>query len=153
MELERQRGKREEDIEITEQELEDYEEPSDVEFVPGMDVLCGPNKREGVIVRKEKDGRFQVAVGQMRFTFKESDLSPARKRNVKTQAIYDSSAIKSVMPKSSLDVRGMRLEESLEAIDNQIEACCVHGLAGFSIIHGYGNGILSTGIQDRKSVV
>ena len=53
------------------------------------------------------------------------------------------------MPKSSLDVRGMRLEESLEAIDSQIEACCVHGLAGFSIIHGYGNGILSTGIHNH----
>jgi len=149
MELERQRGVREQDIEISEQELEDYEEPSNVEFVPGMDVLCGPNKREGVIVRKEKDGRYQVAVGQMRFTFKESDLSPAKARTVKAQAVYDSSAIKSVMPKSSLDVRGMRLEESLEAIDNQIEACCVHGLPGFSIIHGYGNGILSTGIHNH----
>ena len=149
MELERQRGVREQDIELTEQELEDYEEPSFVEFEPGMDVLCGPNKREGVIVRKEKDGRFQVAIGQMRFTFRESELAPAKKKTVKTQAVYDSSAIKSVMPRSSLDVRGMRLEESLEAIDNQIEACCVHGLAGFSIIHGYGNGILSTGIHNH----
>lgn len=148
-ELEQIRDKRESDIDASEQELEDYEEPSEVVYEPGMDVLCGPNKREGVIVRKEKDGRFQVAIGQMRFTFKESELSPAKSKTVKARAIYDSSAIKSVMPKSSLDVRGMRLEESLEAIDSQIEACCVHGLAGFSIIHGYGNGILSTGIHNH----
>lgn len=37
--------------------------------------------------------------------------------------------------------------EALDAIDAQIEACCIHGLKNFSIIHGYGDGILSTGIH------
>ena len=55
------------------------------------------------------------------------------------------------MPKLSLDLRGYRLLEALDAIDSQIEACCVHNLKGFSIIHGYGDGILSTGIHKHLS--
>lgn len=152
LELERQKGLKEEEIKEKERELEELETAQitdNVELKEGMEVLCGPNKREGVVVRREKDGRYQVAIGQMRFTFKESELTVPRRNKSTLHAVYDTSVIKSIMPRSSLDVRGMRLEEALDAIDNQIEACCVHGLSGFSIIHGYGNGILSTGIHSH----
>ena len=91
-------------------------------------------------------GKWQVAIGPMKFTFKETELTvPRRSKSVKSYSFDQSS--KSPSPKLSLDLRGYRLLEALDAIDAQIEACCIHGLKSFSIIHGYGDGILSGGIH------
>ena len=111
-----------------------------------MDVLCGSSKREGTVVRNMGKGRWQVAIGPMKFTFKETELTVPR-RAVAARSYSFESGSRSPSPKLSLDLRGYRLLEALDAIDTQIEACCVHGLKSFSIIHGYGDGILSTGIH------
>ena len=52
------------------------------------------------------------------------------------------------MPKLTLDLRGYRLEEALSAMDNQLESCVLYGMKEFSVIHGYGDGILSAGIHN-----
>ncbi|MCR5760771.1 MAG: Smr/MutS family protein [Sphaerochaetaceae bacterium] len=135
--------------ELDKQNLQEMNASSDnVELKAGMTVYCGPNKREGTIVRKEKNGKWQVAIGPIRFTFKENELTvPAVERKV-TSAVYYSAP----QPKLSLDLRGYRLEEALEAVDREIESCCVHGIRNFSIIHGYGDGILSTGIHTHLNL-
>ena len=55
-----------------------------------------------------------------------------------------------------MDLRGYTLEEALRALDDQIEAAILSNLSSFSIIHGYGDGILSRGIHQylkkRKEV-
>ena len=55
-----------------------------------------------------------------------------------------------------LDVRGKTLNESIEIIEDQIEAAILDNLSSFSIIHGYGDGILQRGINSylktRKEV-
>ena len=55
-----------------------------------------------------------------------------------------------------IDVRGKTLNESIEIIENQIEAAILENLTSFSIIHGYGDGILQRGINEylktRKEV-
>lgn len=140
------------EIQATEERLESLQLEEDnsredsVELAPGMDVLCGPSKREGTVIRSAGKGKWVVAIGPMKFTMKETDLVvPRRTNNVKTY-VFDS-ASKAPTPKVSLDLRGYRLLEALEAIDSQIEACCMHGLKSFSIIHGYGDGILGGGIH------
>ena len=45
------------------------------------------------------------------------------------------------------NLRGKTLEEALDAVADQIEACLVHSVSTLSIIHSYGNGILSQGIH------
>ncbi len=119
-----------------------------VELKVGMTVLCGPNKREGTVVRKEKDGKWQVAIGPIRFTFKESELTVPSVERKNSSAVYYTAP----QPKLNLDLRGYRLEEALEAVDLEIESCCVHGIRNFSIIHGYGDGILSTGIHTHLNL-
>ncbi|MBR5099470.1 MAG: Smr/MutS family protein, partial [Spirochaetales bacterium] len=125
---------------------EDNATADSVELKVGMDVLCGPSKREGTVVRNLGKGKWQVAIGPMKFSFKETELTVPR-RVVSARSYSFESGSKSPSPKLSLDLRGYRLLEALDAIDTQIEACCVHGLKSFSIIHGYGDGILSTGIH------
>lgn len=116
-------------------------------FAPGMDVLCGVHKREGRILRADGKGKWIVAIGPMKFSLKEADLSvPVRSSQApKVSVSYQSSAPK---PKLTIDVRGCTLDEALEQVATEIEACIVHGVATFSIIHGYGDGILSRGIAD-----
>ncbi|MBQ7508063.1 MAG: Smr/MutS family protein [Spirochaetales bacterium] len=137
----------EKDRELDEMQLaEDNAMPGSVELKEGMDVLCGPSKREGTVVKSAGKGKWQVAIGAMKFTFKETELTvPRRAKTVSSYSFEGHSS--SPAPKLSLDLRGYRLLEALDAIDAQIEACCVHGLKSFSIIHGYGDGILSTGIH------
>ncbi|PKL14138.1 MAG: endonuclease MutS2 [Spirochaetae bacterium HGW-Spirochaetae-8] len=117
-------------------------------FGVGVSVLVGPQRREGKIVRKEKGDSWLVAIGPIKFTLPESDLtivSRARSADKKKFTVmYES---KAVMPKFTVDVRGMTLEQALEVVVQQIEGALVHSVAEFSIIHGMGDGILSKGIH------
>jgi len=112
-------------------------------FEVGMDVLCGSAKREGRILSSAGKGRWLVALGSMRMTLKEKDLSIPKRQQQAVSVVYHSSAPE---PKITLDVRGMILSEALAALDTQIESALVHGMSMFSIIHGYGDGVLSRGI-------
>lgn len=150
--MEAQRGSIEAQVSKVDEEIDAYDMKEDasselhVDLQPGMDVLCGPNKREGSVVRSAGEGRWVVAIGPMKFTFKESELTvPRRAPSVKSYS-FDSST-KAPSPKMTLDLRGYRLEAALDALDSQLEACCIHGIKSFSIIHGYGDGILSAGIH------
>ncbi|HKL58853.1 MAG TPA: Smr/MutS family protein, partial [Sphaerochaeta sp.] len=117
-----------------------------IEFKPNMDVLCGTARREGRIIRRASKGKWIVSIGTMKFTLSESELSPAKKQEEKKVHVqYHSSA---PPPKMVLDVRGLTLEEALSALDIQIESALVHGFSTFSIIHGYGDGILSRGMGE-----
>ena len=129
------------------EELEPEREPGmPIEFKPNMDVLCGSTKREGRIIRKASKGKWIVAIGTMKFTLGESELSlPKKQEEKKVYVQYHSSA---PPQKMVLDVRGMTLEETLSALDIQVESALVHGFTTFSIIHGYGDGILSRGIGE-----
>ena len=46
-----------------------------------------------------------------------------------------------------MDLRGLRLDTALSAIEKQIDNALMSGLLEFSIIHGKGEGILSNGVQ------
>ena len=50
----------------------------------------------------------------------------------------------------------LTLEEAIKKVEDQIEAALLSSLPSFSIIHGYGDGILSRGIHEylkkRKEV-
>lgn len=157
LELERQKGILERDILEKEKTLEQadlqemLESQENVELKEGMDVLCGQYKREGTVIRKAGEGRWVVAIGPMKFTFKETDLSVPKRTVSKPTYTFDKGS-SSPRPKLDLDLRGYRLADALDAIDDQIEACCVHGITTFSVIHGYGDGILSTGIHRHLSM-
>lgn len=115
-------------------------------LAPGDEVLCGAHKRQGTVIRADGKGRWQVAIGPMRITLKESELQKAQARE--TRKVHIEYEIKGLRPKPTLDVRGRTLQEAIDEVSTQIEACLVHGLGSFSIIHGYGDGILSRGIAD-----
>ncbi len=115
-------------------------------FKVGDEVFCGKGKNRGVILAPNGKGKWSVSIGALRMTLKESDIEPAKEVKGATVSPFKISAPK---PKLTLDLRGYTLEEALNAIDEEIEGCLVHNLSSFSVIHGYGNGILSLGIHNH----
>ena len=47
----------------------------------------------------------------------------------------------------TLDVRGKRLDDALEAVTKQIDEAVLAGLREFYILHGKGEGILQQGVH------
>lgn len=114
------------------------------ELTEGMDVLVGASRREGKLVRKKGRHSWEVSIGVMRMVLDTKDIFPVERRAARTPLV--SYASSSPRPSPVLDVRGMLLDQALEEVARRIEACIVHDMSGFEIIHGYGDGILSQGI-------
>lgn len=110
----------------------------------GMDVVIGSSRKEGRLLRKKGKDSWEVSVGVMRLVIDEKDIQPVRKRERTSHGV--SFASSTPRPSPILDVRGMTLDQALEEVSRRIEACIVHDMSGFEIIHGYGDGILSQGI-------
>jgi DNA mismatch repair protein MutS2 len=130
-------------LEQREEELSALEEQEQMEFSEGMEVLCGTAKRLGKILKKQGKNKYLVAIGSMRMTLDGKELQVPKEQQKKVLVSYHSSTPR---PKLVLDLRGYTLEEALASLEEQIESCLVHGMSTFSVIHGYGDGILSQGI-------
>ena len=128
-------------------ESEEEKEINEIEynFNIGDEVLCGMYSRRGIILKDLGKGRYQVALDNIKMTLSKKDLKLAQKEEVKFSSSYRISAVK---PEITMDVRGLTLKETLEKLDVQLEGCLVYNLSSFSIIHGYGDGILSKGIHE-----
>jgi len=119
-----------------------------VKIEPGVQVLVGPSRLRGTVVRQAKKGYWTVETGALRATVRERDMvltqpTPAPKAEIAT-ADLSGTARASL----ELNLRGLRLDEALDALRSQLDAAAMSGLYEFSIIHGKGNGVLQKGVQD-----
>ncbi len=141
----------EEKEEKVNKDIEEREERIDVGnpdalFSPGDDVLYGRDRIRGKVVSLKDDKSIVVLFDNgLRMTVKKKDLVNAEPEEAKAGVSYFSSNVKKA--KYVLDVRGMTLSETERSLDDEIEACLLEGLKSFSIIHGYGDGILQKGVH------
>ncbi len=112
----------------------------------GMDVLVGDKKIRAVVVRKTKKESFIVSTGSMKIEVSATEIKPAEKqqKKVKITSSYRIDA-KAVL---ELDLRGMRLEDAVKKLQQQIDTAVLSSLREFSVIHGMGEGILQKGVWD-----
>jgi DNA mismatch repair protein MutS2 len=118
----------------------------------GASVLVGQGRKRGLVIRKAKKGYWVVETESVRLTLPEADLvpvaqSPATKTSVQVELAPrgEDGRAKAVF---ELDLRGFRLLEALGAVEKQVDAAALQGLALFQIIHGTGEGVLGKGIHD-----
>ncbi|MDR2160013.1 MAG: Smr/MutS family protein [Treponema sp.] len=118
-------------------------------LTPGTEVLAGPSRRRGLLRRRDRQGRWVVEIGSLRMRFSEGDLiplpagEPARRPLI---AVADLDGSRRAGPE--INLRGMRLEEALDALRRQIDGAVLGGLHEFAVIHGKGDGILQKAVHD-----
>lgn len=121
-------------------------------FEEGMEVLAGSEKRKGILIRKVKEGLWQVQFGFMKMEVPQRQLVPAVKTEVPfNRADYFVESTGSSIdeaPKFELRLLGMRCEEAMKALEHQLDLCAMKNFRSFSIVHGKGNGILQQAVHD-----
>jgi len=119
---------------------------------PGMEVYVGKQKRRGVLIRRIKEGRWLVSAGALRLTLAEDELLPAAVTERKSEIVVSLAEGGVQEPaKLEIDLRGMRTDEALKALEKQIDRALMQGLSEFGIIHGKGEGILQRAVHDYLS--
>lgn len=113
----------------------------------GDSVYCGRNKTKGRIIAFSNSGALVEFENGMKLNLPLIEITKAPKaEDEKSRVAHFSSLIKK--PKLVLDCRGKTLEETKMMIDDEIEAALLSSLFSFSIIHGFGEGILQKGVQE-----
>ena len=121
-------------------------------FTPGMSVTENRTRQRGTLVSKEKSG-WLVQFGSIRMTVSEHDLSPCAPpaRSVSVTVDLASHEGSERRPAFELRLLGMRQNEALRALEQQIDCAVVHDFKTFSIIHGKGDGVLQQAVHDYLS--
>ncbi len=125
-----------------------------IQISEGMHVIIKRNKKQGQVIRRERDGKWLVETGNIKVSIGEYDLEPIEesaeiteeKQGKDNRLTWDFSG--SPVALLELDVRGKRLDEALAEVERQIDGALLSGLREFCIIHGMGEGILQRGIQE-----
>ncbi len=115
-------------------------------FRAGMEVLIRGTGRRGRILRRGKGDRWVVATETLRGSFPSADLEPAEPAGER-QEVSVVEELSRRAPSFELDLRGLRLEEALQRLEQQIDRALAEGLSRFGVIHGLGEGILKDGVR------
>ncbi len=114
----------------------------------GTKVYIKSYKRNGEILRKEKKGKWLVAVDNLKLTIDPDDMeicgnqeSFKLSKPVVTIVSDDESSSKT-RPAFELKLLGLRAEQAEKELQNQMDLALIHGISEFAIIHGKGDGIL-----------
>ena len=129
--------------------VKDYhEKPDDYIVKVGDDVYIKSYDQYGVIQRFIKDGKYEVAIGNMTLTLRRDEFRAVKQVVEKKPAKSDVSFSKSRANISlTLDLRGKRYEEAKDLLDKYIDDLMVSGIKQANIIHGYGTGVIRQLVQ------
>jgi len=123
------------------------------DFAPGMEVFAGESRRRGVLVRKDKKSSagntWIVEIGSLKISFQEGDLVPASPSPPPKPQIARVDYAASPAASLEINLRGMRMDEALEALRRQIDSALLCGLKTFYVVHGKGEGILQKGVHEQ----
>ena len=101
-----------------------------------------------VLAPPDEKGEVQLQAGMMKFKAPLSQLRMIRQEPAKEKTtVKAKTGMMTRTVKSECDVRGMNLEEALDAVSLYLDEAVLAGLNEVYIIHGKGTGILRAGIQ------
>ena len=117
----------------------------------GMEVFIPHLHRRGVIIRKEKKN-WLVAVDTVKMTFPADKLEPIEQAAAPLrtpQVVVEAELHRESRPEFELRLLGMRLDEAEKHLQTQLDLALMHNMQEFSIVHGKGNGVLQTMVQEK----
>lgn len=134
-----------------------------LKFEPGMAVIAGSNQNQGILIKEEKKGVWQVQFGSLKMSVKQKDMVLVKKTVEQNSVSYSfelagfetngNYIVEKENPKPVFELRllGMRAEEAIKALERQIDLCVLNNLMSFSVIHGKGDGVLQQVVKDYLS--
>ncbi|MBK8540516.1 MAG: Smr/MutS family protein [Ardenticatenia bacterium] len=109
-------------------------------------------------VIKVAGSQVELQLGRMRMTVDAADLDrlPQAQPALESDArLLRATGSRATVP-LQLDLRGMRVEEGLEAVDSYLHEAMLSGMPFVRIIHGHGTGAMKTAVREalrRSSIV
>ena len=115
----------------------------------GARVRIAASGRSGVVVRAGRRGSWVVQTGGLRGTFRSAELLPDAGAAPAPAAARLDVEVNTTgsRPVAELNVRGLRLDEALAAVQRQVDGALLAGLRQCAIVHGRGEGVLRHGIH------
>lgn len=118
----------------------------------GAHVRLRAGKEIGKVIEVRRDVAI-VEFGELRTNIKIKELIsvqevPTTKTSRRSHEVLQSSVEAKSSFETTLDVRGMRREEALLAVENLVDNALIHNVDDLKIIHGLGDGILRRSIRD-----
>ncbi len=117
---------------------------------PGDTVLIvNLNQKGTVVTPPDKDGQALVQAGIMKINVHMTNLKfvDEQENNTPRGATGRISMAKSRSISPEIDLRGMILDDAIEAVDKYLDDVSIAGLREVTIIHGKGTGVLRSGIH------
>ncbi len=121
----------------------------DSQLQAGDSVYVFRFNRYGRLEKQQKDGRWQVRMGNLTSTFKPEELERSAEQDAaeEPQTAYVNNRVdKQVDP--SLDLRGKRVAEARELLEKYLDDCALSQQPYATIIHGFGTLALKKMVRD-----
>lgn len=129
------------------------------ELAPGDEITVRSYSQQGTLVKKHKNGQWEVEMGILKMLVDEDDIvkteatvkaqkGKAKKKQQKIIRKTTSSGSTRASVKSSLDLRGVRYEAALTELDRYLDTAVLSNISPVEIIHGKGTGALRQGVTE-----
>jgi len=117
--------------------------PDDEEVKPGDWVKLADSETTGQVIELIKDS-VVIAIGDLRTVAKKKRVVKVAKSTVpkEIRRNYNSHTGDMASFSPEIDVRGMRTEDAINAIERLLDRAIMMGFGNLKVIHGKGNGIL-----------
>lgn len=120
-------------------------------------MLKNLHQKVKVVTLPDKSGRLSVDMGSMKMKVKKDELAvldenyKEPKKSKIPGTSFKSFEVKKYAISQTLDLRGYRVEEALDEVENYLDKASLANLSPVYIIHGHGTGALKQAVRDYIS--
>lgn len=117
-------------------------------------ILADIGSEATVVTLADKKGLITVQMGTLKTRVKESNLRLIEKQkkktvpNKRTVSANKTESKMNMAVSTSVDLRGMNVEEGIMELDRYIDHALRMGISEFTVIHGKGTGVLRTAVRE-----
>ena len=144
-------------------EIEKEYNEKEISLTEGSEVKIKGLSKTGRAVKKVKKDKWLVETDTMRLTIDQKELIPIhseKKGNKQTKnntlqtgenadfEVMSEGISAGGKPSHQIDIRGYRVEEAKQKLQDQLDKAVLHGLTEFAVIHGKGDGILQNMVHN-----
>ncbi|MDO1605908.1 endonuclease MutS2 [Lactobacillus sp. YT155] len=116
---------------------------------PGDEVKVLTYGQYGTVLSKTKDNKFEVQLGILKMKVDPDDLEKqAPEKQQQPKKIRSTFKKTTKATSGQLDLRGMRYDEAMQALDKYLDQAILQGYGQVTIVHGRGTGAIRNGVTE-----